>query len=567
MAMVFVACFFSAFSPIAEVRMGPASYHWGDDLAWSVSSFDDGDWPTAEVEDLSFEEKNLWIRIPVTVSPGTFDVPLSLYLAGLFSAEVYWDGELLGRKGRPGPDPDHEVAGPLDAVFWLPPERLSEGDHLLALRISAHHQHMNYQHPIHYLSIARYASYRAYFLNYYLPSLTTLGVLLLAAVYFGSRYALDRQDRAPLWLAMMSCSVVLALALETARAFFLYPYPFQFYRLSGMLFCAAIFGIFLILYLAARLRIKNVRGYLVVGSFLSLLVLPISGGFDLKIIMVYLIFFVSGLLLALDAVRRRIQGAHFAITFTATMIILLLLSHTDFLDRYLFIGFSLLLASLFIFEVRVLIRLRWEKTYADLAVERLETELLKRHIQPHFLMNTLTSLAEWMEADPAIGGAMIESLAAEFRGLINLAGKRRVTMGEEIELCRAHLKLMGFRNDRDFELVVENVDLKRQVPPTLFHTLLENAFSHNRYSRPGAVFQLRQWIQNGHIHYQFLAPRGAGPRGEQRSGGTGTTYIKARLKEAYGDQWSYHEVIDDAVVETTITLYAEPSNLQEQEHL
>src|SRR5205085_2260579 len=42
---------------------------------------------------------------------------------------------------------------------------------------------------------------------------------------------------------------------------------------------------------------------------------------------------------------------------------------------------------------------------------RLELEMLRRHLQPHFLMNTLTALSEWIEEDPKTAVKMIESLS------------------------------------------------------------------------------------------------------------------------------------------------------------
>ena len=52
---------------------------------------------------------------------------------------------------------------------------------------------------------------------------------------------------------------------------------------------------------------------------------------------------------------------------------------------------------------------------AQLAAARLELELLKKNIQPHFLLNTLATIMETIEEGPKTAAALVESLAGEFR--------------------------------------------------------------------------------------------------------------------------------------------------------
>ena len=65
-------------------------------------------------------------------------------------------------------------------------------------------------------------------------------------------------------------------------------------------------------------------------------------------------------------------------------------------------------------------QLRKEYEFSLLLSERLKNELLKKQLQPHFLMNTLTSLIDWIEEAPEIGIQFIEALANEFTLLSNM---------------------------------------------------------------------------------------------------------------------------------------------------
>jgi LytS/YehU family sensor histidine kinase len=159
-----------------------------------------------------------------------------------------------------------------------------------------------------------------------------------------------------------------------------------------------------------------------------------------------------------------------------------------FLDQTYYFAATAFLLFLFAQQVAALRRAQAARAASDLRSTRLELELLKRQIQPHFLMNALTAVAEWIESDPKTGVRMIEALGNEFRALAAMSGEALVPLAEELELCRQHLEVMSYRKGSTFTLV-SNVDAAQRVPPAIFHTLLENALTHNAYTG-GAVFRL-----------------------------------------------------------------------------
>jgi LytS/YehU family sensor histidine kinase len=180
---------------------------------------------------------------------------------------------------------------------------------------------------------------------------------------------------------------------------------------------------------------------------------------------------------------------------------------------------------------------RRQREDAQLAAARLEIELLKKHLQPHFLMNTLTAAMEWMEEQPDVGVRFIEALADELRLLVDVSDQTHIPLAMEINLCRRHLDVMGYRQDRTFQLQVEGVDPEAPVPPAIFHTLLENALTHNRYTDPTVCFQLDGELLAGGWRYTLHAPlNGHAPAIDRE--GTGLRYVKARLRESFGEAWS-----------------------------
>ena len=149
----------------------------------------------------------------------------------------------------------------------------------------------------------------------------------------------------------------------------------------------------------------------------------------------------------------------------------------------------------------------------ELRSARLEIELLRRHLQPHFLMNTLTALSEWFEQEPDVATEMIQDLGRELRILGDISSRSSITIAQELELCRSHLAVMARRRDEQLELSAEGVDPEACIPPAIFHTLLENALTHNSYRDRPACFRLRQSNFEGRVRYVFEAPYH--PRGQE----------------------------------------------------
>ena len=99
-------------------------------------------------------------------------------------------------------------------------------------------------------------------------------------------------------------------------------------------------------------------------------------------------------------VYNRIKGA---ILVFISLLLSLLMYFLFSLNIGLFVGFSaILLGMSYLLSLRIKEqRLAYESSLVQST--RLRLELLKKNIQPHFLMNTLTSLIDWVEETPKKG--------------------------------------------------------------------------------------------------------------------------------------------------------------------
>ena len=123
------------------------------------------------------------------------------------------------------------------------------------------------------------------------------------------------------------------------------------------------------------------------------------------------------------------------------------------------------------------------------ALERSELErkavdarlkLLQAQIAPHFLFNTLADVRQLVEVGSPQAPAVLDSLIAYLRAAVPRLQESATTLGQELELVRAYLKLMHLRMpDRlQFTLQSDEAAANLRCPPMTLLTLVENAVRH-----------------------------------------------------------------------------------------
>ncbi|QRK08222.1 histidine kinase [Archangium violaceum] len=473
-----------------------------------------------------------WVQVPPR-APGAPTPVLALSLLG--SWEAWWDGALLGRNGHVGRTPEEELPGHVDVLLPLPPEHATAGPHLLVIRASAHHLGFEPVGTLHRLQVGAASQLARARLLWLVPSLALLGALVLMGSHYLARYFMERRGRATLLLGLLCLAASAQLLLEAWRGLANYPYPLHIVRL--WLLSASTLTVAVLLPTTLHAAFREPRRAPWWGALaVSLMGLSAVPGFDGRNAVALGLSLGASLLIALRARRRREPGAWAALGGLGLALALYLTGPLDFPERGFFIAFGGLLLYLGAVHAHQLRRQQQRLESATRASERLQLELLKRSIQPHFLMNTLGAMSEWVETEPAQAVRFIESLGAVYRHLLSISGERAIPLARELELCRAYLEVMGFRHGLAFTLEAPGVDGEAIVPPAVLHTLLENAFSHNRYTTP-VTFHLQEGHAGGRRRYVFSAPAGTGatPRvGE----GTGTRYLEARLDETFPGAWS-----------------------------
>ncbi|MEM7787528.1 MAG: histidine kinase [Bacteroidota bacterium] len=551
-SLLFLALVLASFGEAVAQDVAEGRFRLGDDARWADPEWDDGDWERRPLLDAPDTTGVLWVRIDLTI--GDLDAP-GLLVSAAAAREVYWDGVRIGAAGRVGADRASEVPGPIDAVFSIPDSLAASGPHVVAIRFSTFHRPASVEGLL--LRVTPF-DLRAASTALYVPAvvpLLFLGGFLLVALYYGALFVADHR-RTPYLLTSLLCLAVAALLVaERWRMVLGYPYDLHGVRLATIDGLTWTVGILLVGTLAIQFAVPRARTALAgvaAASGTALLAVPDheAGAF-----VAFALALVAALGVTAWAVARMRPGARWALGGVLVCLAALGLAGRDFMDSAFFPAFGVLLGGLLVslgLQTRDQ-RRRHEAALAEAA--RLEAELLKKHLQPHFLMNALTSVIEWVERDPAQGVQALEALADELRMLAEVSGERCIPMRRELALCRTHLDVMSFRHGVQFALDAD-VDPEAALPPAVLHTLVENAVTHNAYPPGPVTFTLREERADGRRRLTLRTPLAGAPAVAGPEGG-GLRYVRARLGEVAPDRARLASGAEDGAWVTRIDLPTE----------
>ena len=127
-----------------------------------------------------------------------------------------------------------------------------------------------------------------------------------------------------------------------------------------------------------------------------------------------------------------------------------------------------------------------EQLEAQLAETRLQ--MLTMQLQPHFLFNTLNTIAEMVHEDPDKADTMIAGLSDLLRRTLDLGAVQEITVAEEIDLVTRYLDIQKARfGDRlRIHIAVSDAARDARVPALLLQPIVENAIRHGLAARMDA---------------------------------------------------------------------------------
>jgi hypothetical protein len=176
-------------------------------------------------------------------------------------------------------------------------------------------------------------------------------------------------------------------------------------------------------------------------------------------------------------------------------------------------NFSILLLALAAFAAVRVRRLHdqalWNAARTELRGARLEAQLaearlqaLQAQINPHFLMNSLNSIAGLVQAgarDRAFDA--IGQLGELLRMALRNGSDLRVTLGDEMDFLQRYLNLCELRFDSRFQYCISVPESlrTRRVPALIVQPLIENAIRHGMRDQQALHVDIRAYERGADI--------------------------------------------------------------------
>jgi len=180
---------------------------------------------------------------------------------------------------------------------------------------------------------------------------------------------------------------------------------------------------------------------------------------------------------------------------------------------------------------------------------------LQARIRPHFLFNSMNTIASLTRSDATAAEAAIEDLADLFRASLG-DGRKMIPLREELDLTRRYLRMEELRLGPRLRVQWEVAALPddAQIPPLTLQPLVENAIYHGieRLAEGGTV-TIRGQIEGELITLGVTNPVVAGS--QQRAGNrVAVDNIRQRLAFHFGESARLSCAPEDGHYRAAITL-------------
>jgi two-component system, LytTR family, sensor histidine kinase AlgZ len=177
----------------------------------------------------------------------------------------------------------------------------------------------------------------------------------------------------------------------------------------------------------------------------------------------------------------------------------------------------------------------WRRNIEMQAAARVHA--LQARIRPHFLFNSMNTIASLTRSNPVVAEQAVQDLADLFRA--NLSEKRdTITLQEECEVARTYQRIEELRLGSRLRVAwkIDSLPSKALVPGLMLQPLLENAIYHGIEPQPqGGTVTVTGELSGGLITIVVRNPV-SGHENEREGNRLALANIRERLDLLYGER-------------------------------
>ena len=316
-------------------------------------------------------------------------------------------------------------------------------------------------------------------------------------------------------------------------------------------------------------KLQSVLFLLILTQLLSL-VLCLSVSNELLInweLLGYLSLFCHTLALSFAAImcisRAYLKGKKtslVALYFLATNLFITL--SLSWLSSYIFIPYLFLHPEVFITKTSIIssiiacillryfyLQAQWKEQKQSELKSRIQA--LQARIRPHFLFNSMNSIASLITINPQQAEDAVLDLCSLFRATLNNQ-QTLIPIEEEIELCKRYLNIEALRlGDRlKLDWQIKRLSKKIQIPPLTLQPLFENAIYHGIQPRTeGGTITLITEEKNNSLSIMISNP--LAETFEKHEGNhIALDNIRSRIQAIFGD----HAILKTSIYNDIFTV-------------
>lgn len=200
---------------------------------------------------------------------------------------------------------------------------------------------------------------------------------------------------------------------------------------------------------------------------------------------------------------------------------------------------------------------QWKRNVQMEAVSRIRA--LQARIRPHFLFNSMNTIAALTRSDPIVAEQAVEDLADLFRA--SLADNRQlVHLAEEFEMAQQYERIEKLRlGDRlKVNWDVDGLPQRALIPGLTVQPLLENAIYHGIEPLPnGGTVEISGQVKNNKIVIEIVNPLSPGRHAMAHDGNKmALANVRQRLELAFGGKASLETHREDELFRLRLILPA-----------
>lgn len=176
---------------------------------------------------------------------------------------------------------------------------------------------------------------------------------------------------------------------------------------------------------------------------------------------------------------------------------------------------------------------------AQLAQAQLQA--LKMQIHPHFLFNTLNSIAALLHKDVEAADRMIARLGDFLRLTLKSSDAQTVDFEQELEFLKCYLDIehIRFQDRLTVDLDIDPHALKATVPNLILQPIVENAVRHGVARQTSHGHITIRARRDGERLIMTVEDNGPGLKVKSNGSGIGISNTRARLEQFYGSDFSF----------------------------